>query len=64
MGIVLLVIALIMGVAVFKIGSDAGWHWGGGIAAALVPIGFTFFLGILGLIIGGFFVAAVWKANG
>ena len=55
-------IALGMGVVVFRLGHNAGWHWGGCGAAAVVPVVFTYFLGIIGLLIGGAFMAAIWKA--
>lgn len=63
MGYALLGIAAIMGVAVFRLGLNADWHWVAALLAAAVPVAFTFFMGIIGLLVGGAFVAAVWKAS-
>jgi len=62
-GLILLGISLILGFAVFRLGVGADWHWAAALVAALVPVGFTFFLGIIGLIIGGVFVGVIWKAT-
>ena len=63
LGLILLGISLFLGLAVFRLGVRADWHWAGALVAALVPIAFTFFLGIIGLIIGGVFLGAVWKTT-
>ncbi|MEX1088272.1 MAG: hypothetical protein WEC36_03530 [Phycisphaeraceae bacterium] len=63
LGIVFLGIACLIALAVFRMGVSAGWHWGGALGAALIPIAFTFFLGIIGLLIAGAFLAAIWKAT-
>ena len=63
MGLIFLGIAFVLALFVFRVGSQAGWHWGQCLAGALVPIVFTFFLGILGVGIGFAFVVAVWKVN-
>lgn len=61
--IAILLIALIPTFATFWIGHRSGWHWGAALAAAAIPLAFTFFLGIIGLLIAFAFVTAVWKAN-
>lgn len=63
LAIVFLGISLVFAVITYRIGSQAGWHWGAALAAAFVPIVFTFFCGILGVGVGFAFVVAVWKAN-
>ena len=61
MGLVLLMMAVVLGLLAFWVGSEWGVHWR--ILAALVPIVATFFVGLLGLFIGVFFVAALYKAG-
>lgn len=63
LGIVLLIVACLIGIIVFKLGRDAGWHWAGALFVALIPVAFTFFLGIIGLLIAGAFAGAIWKAT-
>ncbi len=63
MGYVLLGVSVVMGLIVFRIGKNADWHWAAALMAAAIPIAFTFFLGLIGLLIGGAFVSAVWKAS-
>lgn len=61
--IVFLLIGVGFGVAVFLMGRRAGWHWGGAVAVGVVPMVFTFFLGFLGLLIAGAFLAAIYRAT-
>jgi len=63
MGIVFLGIAAVFALFTYRIGYQAGWHWGASLACAAIPIVFTIFLGILGVLIGAMFVTALWKAN-
>ena len=63
-GLVFLGLAVAIGGGVFRVGVGAGWHWGKALAAAAVPVAFTFFLGFIGLLIGAAFLVAVWKAAG
>ena len=63
LGLLLLGISLVIAFAVFKLGRGADWHWVGALAAAFVPVVFTFFLGVIGLVIGGVFLGAIWKAT-
>ena len=49
------------GVWVYRMGSSACWHTGWSVAAALVPLLFTFFLGLFGLLIAFAFIGAIWK---
>jgi len=59
----LLCVSVIMALVVFRTGIQSDWGWVGALIAALVPVTFTFFLGIIGLLIGGVFMASVWKAS-
>ena len=43
MGYVLLALAAIMGLATFRIGRNADWHWAAALLAAMIPVAFTFF---------------------
>lgn len=61
-GLVLLAFAVAIGVAVWWLGREAGWHWGVSVGAGLVPVGFTFFLGIFGVLISIAFLGAIWRA--
>ena len=63
LGTVFLVIACIIGFIVFRLGVGADWHWVGALRATLIPIAFTYFLGIIGLLIFAAFVAAIWRAT-
>lgn len=64
MGWILLGLSVIPAMLVFRFGyRDGGWHWGAALATALIPIAFTYFMGIIGLIIAIAFAAAVWKAT-
>ena len=55
--------AVLMAVGVFRMGNGSGWHWGWATVAALVPIAFTLFLGILGLLISGAYFVSIWKVT-
>jgi hypothetical protein len=61
LGIIFLAIGLALGIVVFFLGTRANWHWGWALASAAVPVTFVFFLGIIGLLIAGAFVAAIYK---
>ena len=58
-----LVLGCALGALVFRFCTNAGWHWGAALGAALVPVAFTGFLGLLGLLISGAFVSAMYKAT-
>lgn len=62
--LIFLGVAVVIGIIVFRLGLGADWHWAYCVLAALVPIAFTFFLGIIGLIISAVFAGAVYKATG
>ena len=62
-GLFLLGIALVMAFVVFRLGVAADWHWGGALVAALVPVGFTFFFGIFGIVISAIYLGAIVKAT-
>ncbi len=57
--LIILVIGCGLGALVFRLGTNAGRHWGAALGVALVPIAFTFVLGVLGLLISALFVAAL-----
>ncbi len=59
----LLGVSVLFGFGVFRIGTQSDWHWIAALLAALVPVAFTFFLGLIGLIVGGAFLVSVWKAS-
>lgn len=63
MGYVLLAAAAIMGLAVLQLGRKADWHWSAALLTGPLLLAFTYSLGMLGLLIGGDFVAAVRKAT-
>jgi hypothetical protein len=63
-GIALLCVALGLSFMVFRLATGNGWHWSLAVFLALIPIGFTLFLGIIGLLIAGVFVGAAYKAAG
>jgi len=60
-GIFLLPIAAILGILVFILAKRGGWHWGGALVAAIMPLVFTFFMGILGLLLGFGFTFSIYK---
>lgn len=60
-GIFLLFVAAILGVLVFILGLRGGWHWAGAGVAALLPVAFTFFMGVIGLLIAFGFVFSIYK---
>jgi hypothetical protein len=62
--IAFLCVALGLSVMVFRLASGNGWHWTLALFLALIPLGFTFFLGIIGLLLAGVFVGAAYKAAG
>jgi len=61
LGVVML-IALVLAVLVFKLSSDMDWHWGVGIFLAAIPLAASYFLGIFGVIGSAMFVGAMFKA--
>lgn len=63
-GWIFLGISLFLALLVFRLGyRDGDWHWGAALGAALIPVAFTFFLGIIGFIVAIAFTVAVWKAT-
>ena len=64
MDIVLPLIALGLGVMVFRLATGNEWHWALGLFLALIPLAFTLVLGIIGLLIAAVFVGAAYKAAG
>lgn len=63
MHLILVGISLIFALLVFRLGyRDGDWHWGAALAAAAIPVAFTFFLGIIGILVAIAFTVAVWKA--
>jgi hypothetical protein len=64
MGIPLLFLSVsfLMGFLVFRAGRSTGWHWFGALAAAVVPVAFTFFLGLIGLFIAIAYTMAIYKS--
>ena len=60
-GYLWLSIALVLSVMVFWLSWNLCWHWGVGIVLAAIPLLFTFFLGVWGLLISGLFTAALYK---
>ena len=63
LGIVLLLIALVLGAGVFRLSTSMGWHWGLAVVLALIPPVATFFLGVLGLLGSALFVGGLYKAT-
>ena len=63
LGIVLLLIALILGAGAFRLSTSMGWHWGLAVVLALIPVVATFFLGVLGLLGSALFVGGLYKAT-
>jgi hypothetical protein len=61
--IAFLALGCVFGAIVYYLGTGADWHWGAALAAALVPVAFTYFMGVLGLLISAAFVAAIYKAT-
>ena len=59
----LLGISLIIAMVVFWLGLAADWPWGGAVVAALVPIAFTLFFGIVGIVISVIYLGAIFKAT-
>ncbi|MCI0704726.1 MAG: hypothetical protein L0241_27025 [Planctomycetia bacterium] len=64
MTIIFGLIAVVLGVMVFRLSSGNGWHWSAGLFLAAIPIAFALFLGIIGLLIGAVFVGALYRASG
>ncbi len=64
LAIVILLVAVGLGVLVFRLAWSQGWHWGLGLLLALLPVAVTFFFGILGLLGSALFVGALYKASG
>ena len=56
-------IALVLGFMLYRLAVGNDWHWGFGVFLALMPLGFTFVLGIYGLLISAVFVGGVYKAT-
>ena len=61
--LIFLGVGIILGAMTFRLGRNADWHWAAALVVALVPIGFTFFMGILGLLISAVFVGSLYKAT-
>jgi hypothetical protein len=60
---VYLLIPLALGVMVFRLSSSMGWHWFVGLLLALIPLGATLLMGIIGLLGSALFVGALYKAS-
>ena len=56
-------IALVLGFMLYRLAVGNDWHWAFGAFLALMPLGFTLFLGIYGLLISAVFVGGVYKAT-
>ena len=64
MDIVLLAIAVLMGVACFRLlQTSFDIHWSLCLLFGLLPVVATFFLGIFGLLLGGLLTGAMFKAS-
>lgn len=61
--LVVLVIAGVISLIVFRLGVAADWHWGAALVAACVPIAFAYFGSGLGLLLSIAFAAAIYKAT-
>jgi hypothetical protein len=61
--ILFLLIPLGLGVLAFRVSSGLGWHWVVGTLLALIPLGATLLLGIIGLLGSALFVGALYKAS-
>ncbi len=63
LGILYLLVAVVLAIAVFRLSMGMGWHWGVAVGLALLPLVATFFLGLIGVLISAAFVAALYKAS-
>lgn len=61
LAVVLLTLAVLLGALVFWLGKRAGWHAVLAVGAAAVPVALVFFLGLIGMLISGLYVAAIYK---
>jgi hypothetical protein len=62
--LVFLLLSIGLGFLVFWVTQRAGWHWALALAVAAIPLTFTFFLGVIGLLVGALFAAAMYKLCG
>ncbi|MEX0887363.1 MAG: hypothetical protein WD009_13085 [Phycisphaeraceae bacterium] len=60
---IMLVVALVLGLMVYRRGRDSRWSFIGAFLAALIPLAFTLVLGFIGLIIAALFWGAVRRAT-
>jgi hypothetical protein len=58
-----LILPLSLGVLAFRVSAGMGWHWVVGLLLALIPLGATLLLGIIGLLGSALFVGALYKAS-
>jgi len=56
-----LAIGLALSIVVFWQSWTLGWHWGVGIVVSTIPLAFTFFLGMWGVVIAAVFTAALFN---
>jgi hypothetical protein len=60
---IFLAIAAILSILAFKVLLDFGLHWGLCLVLATLPVVATFVLGLIGLLISGLAVGALYKAS-
>lgn len=60
---VVLGIGCVLGFVVLRLGLAADWGWTRSILAALLPVAFTLFLGLVGVLISAALVGAIYKAS-
>jgi hypothetical protein len=56
-------IAIVLAILVFGLAKRSDWHWGVALGLAAIPIAFTVFLGIYGVIIAAIFTASMYKVG-
>jgi hypothetical protein len=61
-GLVLLGVALVLAVLVFRLCLTLGWHWSAGLLLGTIPLAATFFFGIIGLLGSALAVGGLYKA--
>jgi hypothetical protein len=60
---VILLVAVVLGVMAFRVSSGMGWHWVVCVLFALIPLGATLALGVIGLLASAVFVGGLFKAS-
>jgi hypothetical protein len=60
---VFLLVPIILGVMAFRVSSGMGWHWVVCVLFALIPLGATLTLGVIGLLASAVFVGGLYKAS-